>query len=169
MLIYAICLKIIDIRFENLPELNSLCPASKDCTDFVYTNTTNIDPLLANLNSFFSKKESRPLTIKAFDAVDALQTYWKQNNVAVGLNVLEFNGTNLKYNIHVNNTIFQTDYIQAGYVSTQAYVDFAFLNIFRKNNSLKLLNSPLSYSSTNGIRFASSSGTASSSILPIVP
>ena len=113
MLIFAICLKkraltyqFIDVRLKNLPELNSLCPASTYCTDFVYTNTTNIDPLLANLNSFFSKSESRPLTIKAFDTVDALQTYWKQNNVAVGLNVLEFNGTNLKYNIHVNNTIF---------------------------------------------------------------
>ncbi|KAI9324210.1 hypothetical protein DFJ73DRAFT_917486 [Zopfochytrium polystomum] len=160
---------------DNLPFLTQGCQyglSDRPCTLIGYTNgsipTQSLNPVIQNLASLVAQAE--PLDVKSygfagasreilrpFDSVDALRQYQAAypSNIVVGVEFKSLAVGQANYSIWINDTVFVKDYISTYFISAQAYVNRAVINVARTSAGLPPHKSPLLQTDANGVRTAS--------------
>ncbi|KAJ1953122.1 hypothetical protein IWQ62_006071, partial [Dispira parvispora] len=146
-----------------LPTLTGDCPS---CVHVAYANITPAEPLLDSLGDLFRQSEPYPVKFQHFASQEDIFNAYKErpDKYVVGLTIPDldsaltytlplldgFNSTFMKNDIgntfifHCNHTSQVEKYMLRGRCPTlMAYTERAFYNLFRDNQNLPRLQSPL--------------------------
>ncbi|KAL2917059.1 hypothetical protein HK105_203491 [Polyrhizophydium stewartii] len=173
---------ITDVSPKPLATLSSNCPAGTaktSCVSLGFTNSTNIDAVLAALVDVVAAAEPEA-RIVPFPSVDALQAARNADptRFVAGVQFRDLSNLtaatttpSIAYTIFANTTIIKT-FQDVRADTADAYVRTAILNVFRAKQNLAPLRSPLVSAPafpSNGMLFESVRGRSSSGISAIVP
>ncbi|KAI8053070.1 hypothetical protein BDF22DRAFT_655742 [Syncephalis plumigaleata] len=139
-------------KTNSLPYLtNDTClPSSiNGCVHLAYTSKSDVNPIVEQLRSFFQASEPHETVVKSFASVDDIITQYNDNPKSVVVAVdfldtnLDGNSGSVQYEILANHTSIYNDYISTRFLTAQAYIERAILNVRRRTQQLPPLSSPL--------------------------
>ncbi|KAF9185448.1 hypothetical protein BGZ50_003039 [Haplosporangium sp. Z 11] len=151
-----------------LPYLSvDTCKSVADCTYFGYTGIPATDPMIAELTGFFAASEPQAVVPKFYTDEAAMTAAYDVSpvNFVVGV-VFTSSSSNLStpsagsespadlysYTILANYTAYvHKNYLDSRYVTAQAYIERAAINLRRKANNKPPLSSPLPLKTDPGI------------------
>jgi hypothetical protein len=124
-----------------------------DCVHFAYVNQTAIEPVIEQLDEFFRASEPHPVVMRSYDDLGTLFAHYERQPhalvVAVDFTELEPNVLNASsggignYRIISNYSFIDDDYVGTRFMTGQAYVERALVNVRRSAQGLLPLSSPL--------------------------
>ncbi|KAF9430462.1 hypothetical protein BGZ76_000825 [Entomortierella beljakovae] len=151
---------------KSLPFLSDdTCKSTTNCIHFGYTGVPASDPIITELNGFFTASEPVPIITKYFADEVSMRSVYNESpvNFVVGA-VFYGPSTNLskptvagqydlyQYTIVANHSAFVFDsYLDTRYATAQAYIERAAINVRRKANNQVPLSSPLPLKNNPGI------------------
>ncbi|RKP27034.1 P-loop containing nucleoside triphosphate hydrolase protein, partial [Syncephalis pseudoplumigaleata] len=122
-----------------------------ECVHLAYTSSRDVGAIVEQLRAFFQTSEPHAAVVKAYASADDIVAQYDRNprSVVVAVDFLDLDvgslasGNNTRYEILANHTAIYTSYIDSRFLTAQAYVERAIVNVQRRAQQLPPLSSPL--------------------------